>query len=140
MSSVEITVVDLKEAFPEWASYPDGYCQRFLTQATAYISTTNFKIRPEVRVLAIQYMAGHLITLASMDADGNSKHDGTAGSNIVSSSVDNVSISLQAPIAKDAFEQWIQSTPYGKAYWALLTANNPLGVYFVGNPRAFGIR
>lgn len=127
--------------FASATAYPDAYMQRFLTQATMYISTKNFRIRPEVRVLAIEYMAGHLLTLAAVDAAGNANPNAdTAGSVVNSASVDNVSVSLQAVIAKDAFEQWIQSTPYGKAYWALLTANNPTGIFYVGNPRLDGIR
>ena len=144
MSEVTVTVAEWRQAMPEFSSatvYPDAYMQRFLTQATMYISKKNFRIRPEVRVLAIEYMASHLLTLAAVDAAGNANSNAeTAGSIVTSASVDNVSISTLAPIAKDAFEQWIQSTPYGKAYWALLTANNPTGVFYVGTPRLHGIR
>ena len=144
MSEVTVTVAEWRQAMPEFANttaYPDTYMQRFLTEATMYISTKNFRIRPEVRVLAIEYMAGHLLTLAATDGAGNAKPNAdTAGSVINSASIDSVSVSLQAVIAKDAFEQWIQSTPYGKAYWALLTANNPTGVFYVGNLKPWGIK
>lgn len=141
MAEIELKTKDLREAFPEFADeckYPDGYINRFLTQATAYISNYNCKLRPQVRLLAIQYMTCHLITLASVDASGNAT--GADGNIVTSSHVGNVSVSIQPPIARDAFEQWIQSTPYGKAYWALLTANNPTGIFYVGTPRVFGIR
>lgn len=144
MSEVTVTVAEWRSAFPEFSSttaYPDAYMQRFLTNATMYISTKNFRLRPEVRVLAIEYMASHLLTLAATNGAGNANSNAdTAGSVITSASVDSVSVSLQAVIANNAFEQWIQSTPYGKAYWALLTANNPTGVFYVGNPRVQGIR
>ena len=144
MSEVTVTVAELRAAFPEWADttkYPNSYLQRFLTQATMYISTKNYRIRPDVRVLAIEYMTGHLITLSALDGKGNANSNAdTAGSVITSASVDSVSVSMVAPIAKDAFEQWIQSTPYGKAYWALLSANNPTGIFYVGTPRLHGIR
>lgn len=141
MAGIELKAKDLREAFPEFANeckYPDGYLNRFLTQATAYISDYDCKLRPQVRLLAIQYMACHLMSLASVDAAGNST--GADGNIVTSSHVGNVSVSIQAPIARDAFEQWIQSTPYGKAYWALLSANNPTGIFYIGTPRAFGIR
>ena len=141
MSEIELKAKDLREAFPEFASeckYPDGYINRFLTQATAYISNYNCKLRPQVRLLAIQYMACHLMSLTATDAGGNAT--GADGNIVTSSSVGNVSVSIQAPIARDAFEQWIQTTPYGKAYWALLTANNPTGIFYIGTSRAFGIR
>lgn len=144
MSQVTITVDDWRAAFPEFLSaeqYPDAYLQRFLSQAQAYISTHNFRIRPETRILAIQYMAGHLLTLwASQSQNNGGLGDSTAGGVVTSAHIDSVSVTLQAPIASDAFAQWIQTTPYGKAYWALMTANNPIGVYFCGYPRAWGLR
>jgi len=141
MSQVELVAKDLREAFPEFASeckYPNGYLDRFLTQATMYISKYDCYIRPEVRKLAIQYMACHLLTLSAVDSSGNAT--GAESNIITSSSIGSVSVSIQPPIARDAFEQWIQSTPYGKAYWALLQANTPTGIHWVGTPRAFGIR
>ena len=141
MSQIDVDVKSLREAFPEFASeqkYPDGYIKRFLTQATMYISRDNRVLRAEVRELGIQYMACHLMALSAVDGKGNAT--GNDGNIVVSSHVGSVSVSIQAPIARDSFEQWIQSTPYGKAYWALLRANNPTGVFWVGTPRAFGIR
>lgn len=144
MSQVDVSVQSLREAFPEFADtalYPDGYIQRFLTQATAYIKTKNFRIDPSVRILAIQYMTGHLMTLSAVNAQGMPNADSqTAGSTVVSAHIHDVSVSIQAPIARDAFEQWIQTTPYGKSYWALMSANNPTGNFYVGTPRAYGIR
>lgn len=138
---IELKEKELREAFPEFASecmYPDGYLKRFLTLASSYISTTNFHLKPEVRLLAIQYMACHLMTLSPVDAKGNAT--GADGNIITGSHIGNVSVSIQPPVARDAYEQWIQSTPYGKAYWALLKANTPTSVHWVGTPRAFGIR
>lgn len=141
MSKINVSVKSLREAFPEFASecvYPDGYINRFLTQATMYISRDNRVLRAEVRELGIQYMACHLMALSAVDSKGNAT--GNDGNIITSSHIGSVSVSIQAPIARDSFEQWIQSTPYGKAYWALLKANNPTGLFWVGTPRAFGIR
>lgn len=144
MSVVNITVNNFREAFPEFAdanTYPDAYLQRFLDEAQCYISTRNFRIRPAVRVLAIEYMAGHLMTLSATDAAGNPNADaGNGGLLMTSAHIDGVSVSMQAPIASDAFSQWVQSTAYGRKFWALLTANNPTGVFWIGSPRAFGIR
>lgn len=144
MAEVIITVDDWRAAFPEFANietYPDAYLQRFLTMATAFISTRNFRLRPSVRILAIQLMAAHLLTLAHTDAAGNAINtDGTAGTTVTSASIDGVSVSMQAPLAGDAFAQWIQTTPYGRQLWALLTVNNPTGVFYVGTPRLHGIR
>lgn len=141
MAQITVSVQDLRGAFPEFGNetqYPDAYIERFITQATMYISTDNRVLRPDVRKLAIEYMACHLMSLTAQDAAGNAT--GNDGNIVTSSHIGSVSVSIQAPIARNAFEQWIQSTPYGKAYWALLTANNPTGVFWIGTPRLRGVR
>lgn len=142
--AVNVTVSDFRTALPEFSSttqYPDAYIQRFITQATMYISAQSGIIRDDVRVLAIEYMTAHLITLAAIDGQGNvNSNNSNSGGVLTSASIDAVSVAFQAVIAKDAFEQWIQSTPYGKMYWALLSANMPGGIYWCGTPRLYGIR
>lgn len=143
MSEVVITLTAFREAFPEFPAetYPDALCNRFLIMAQAYCSTKNFRVKPATRILLIQLMTAHLITLSKIDP---TTHEVSGRGDITgfetSASVGGVSVSLQAPISKDAFEQWIQSTGYGQQYWALLCANSPTGVHYIGTPRAFGIR
>lgn len=143
MSEVVITLADFRTAFPEFpaTAYPDALCNRFLIMAQSYCSTKNFRIKPETRILLIQLMTAHLITLAKIDPTTHTESGrGEITGFETSASVGGVSVSLQAPISKDAFEQWIQSTGYGQQYWALLCANSPTGVHYVGISRAFGIR
>ena len=141
---VIVTVSDFRGALPEFNdvnAYPDAYIQRFITHAEMFISTQSGRLRDDVRKLAIEYMTAHLITLSATDGTGATKDDSSsAGMTLASSSIDSVSVSFQGLIAKDSFEQWIQSTPYGRLYWALLSANNPVGIHYVGTPRAFGVR
>lgn len=142
--AVNVTAQIFKAAFPEFScsvKYPDAYVERFLTQSTMFISTDSGVIKDDVRILAIEYLTAHLITLAAIDGQGNANSDsGNSGGVLTSASIDSVSVAFQAVIAKDAFEQWIQSTPYGKLYWALLSANMPAGIYWAGSPRIWGIR
>lgn len=144
MSEVTITIADFRQAFAEFSNtttYPDALCTRFLTQAQSYCSTKNFRVKPATRVLLIQLMAAHLITLSEIDPTTHTVSSmGKPTGFETSASVGGVSVSLQAPIVRDAFEQWINSTGYGQQYWALLTANSPTGVHYIGTPRAFGIR
>lgn len=144
MSEVVITLSDFRTAFPEFnntTTYPDALCNRFLTQAQSYCSTTNFRIKPATRILLIQLMTAHLITLAQIDP---TTHQVSSMGDITgfetSANVGGVSVTLQAPIARDGFEQWINSTGYGQQYWAILVANTPTGVHYVGTPRFMGIR
>lgn len=143
MSEVVITLADFRTAFPEFdtTNYPDAVCNRFLIMAQSYCSTTNFRIKPATRILLIQLMTAHLITLAKIDPTTHSVSSmGDITGFETSANVGGVSVTLQAPIARDAFEQWINSTGYGQQYWALLVANTPTGVHYVGTPRFMGIR
>jgi hypothetical protein len=142
MSEVVVNVSDFRGSFPEFkvADYPDALVQRFITMAEAYCSTKNFRVKPAVRVLLIELMTAHLITLSNIDP---TTHESTGSGSVTgfetSASVGGVSVSLQTPIARNAFEQWINSTGYGQQYWALLVANCPTPVHYVGCP-AWGIR
>lgn len=138
-----MTVQDFRDAFKEFCNpvkYKDCLLIRFLTQAQAYISAQSFLISDDIRLLLIQLMAAHLITLAEIDpTTGIVSSMGAQASEELSATIDGVSVTREAAVAKNGFEQWIQTTGYGQQYWAILTAHN-LGVYFIGNPRAFGIK
>ena len=142
MSAVEVTVCMFRKQFPEFilVNYPDEAICRYLNMATAYCSTTNFHIRPQVRILLIELMAAHLMTLSGVSPQGMATSAGSATGFETSATIDGVSVSKQAPIARNAFEQWINSTGYGQQYWALLTANVPTPIHYVGVPDVFGIR
>lgn len=143
MSSVEITVEGFRCALPEFilANYPDEVVCRYLCQAEAYCSATNFRIRPKVRMLLIYLMTAHLMTLAGISPTSQlATSAGEIAGFETSATIDGVSVSKQAPIARNAFEQWINSTGYGQQYWALLVANTPTPIHYVGNPETFGIR
>ena len=138
--SLVLTPTEFKEMFPEFSGKSDAYIERFITESCIYISSQNYVWQPEVRRLAIGYMTGHLITLSTSNEDGSAKGENDSGKVVSSASVGGVSVSIQPPIARNAFEQWVQTTPYGKKYWALLTVHTPCGLFWVGAPRAFGIR
>lgn len=143
MSSVDVCIDKFRCDFPEFqmATYPDAVICRYLRMAQGYCSATNFRIRPTVREMLIELMAAHLITLAGVEPGTfMAKTNGEAKGFETSASVDGVSVSRQAPIARNAFEQWINSTGYGQEYWALLVANVPTPIHYVGNPESFGIR
>lgn len=144
MSEVVVTPALFRSAFPEFSNatnYTDALLTRFITMAEAYCSTKNFRVKPATRILLIELMTAHLITLNNIDP---TTHESTGSSSIsgfeTSATIDGVSVSLQPPVAKNAFETWINSTGYGQQYWALLVANNALGIHYCGVPNVFGIR
>ena len=141
--SVVVTVEDFRNAFKEFCDpvkYKNCLLTRFLTQAQAYISKQTFVLPDAVRLLLIQLMAAHLITLSEIDPQtGIVSSMGSVAGAEVSATVGGVSVTKQAQISKNNLEQWLQSTGYGQQYLAILTAHS-IGVYFVGNPVPWGIK
>ena len=145
MSYVDINVTEFRQAFPEFANttkYPDAYVNRHLSVAQLYISSQNFFLRPNVRKLAIQYMAAHLMYLETTDANGNfvAWSDNATGGAITSSHIGDVSVTLHPPVATEEWELWLEATPYGKMLLALLQLQRPAFLYKVGRPNPWGIK
>lgn len=143
MSHVEVTISQFREDFTEFAStqtYTDAFLNRMLRTAKAFISTENFRIEPDVRVLLIELMMGHLITLATTNPDGIGASMAEEASEELSASVGSVSVTKAHPVVNDSFEFWIQTTGYGQQFLAILTAQNPTGVFYYGIPNVFGIK
>lgn len=141
--AVIVTVDGFRNAFKEFCNpvqYKDCLIQRFLTQAQAYISTQSFAIKDEIRLLLIQLMAAHLITLAEIDpVTGIVKSMGQSAGHELSATIDGVSVTREATLSRNGEEQWLQSTGYGQQYLAILQAHN-MGIYFRGNPFPWGIK
>ena len=145
MSYVDINITEFRQAFPEFSNttkYPDTYVNRHLSVAQLYISNQNFFLRPNVRKLAIQYMAAHLIFLETTDNNGNfiGWSDAATGGAITSSHIGDVSVTLHPPVATEEWELWLESTPYGKMLLALLQLQRPAFIYKTGRPNPWGIK
>lgn len=141
--AVVVTVDSFRGAFCEFCDptvYSDCLLTRFLAQAQAYISKQSFFISDDIRLLLIQLMAAHLITLSEIDPEvGIVKSMGSVAGGEISATVGGVSVTKQAQIYKNSLDQWLQSTGYGQQYLAILNAHN-LGFYVVGKPNPWGIK
>lgn len=141
--AVVVSVQDFRDAFKEFCNpvkYKDCLLVRFLTQAQAYISTKSFVISDDIRLLLIQLMAAHLITLAEIDpVTGVVSSMAESAGHELSATIDGVSVSREATLSRSGEEQWLQSTGYGQQYLAILQSHS-LGFYFVGRPNPWGIK
>jgi len=143
MSQVEITIQQFRTDFDEFSDtqkYSDALLTRMLRTAKGFISTENFRIEPDIRVLLIELMMGHLITLATTNPEGVGASMAEEASEELSASVGSVSVTKAHPVVNDSFEFWIQTTGYGQQFLAILTAQNPTGVFYYGIPNVFGIK
>lgn len=118
--------------------YPDALLQQFWDQATCFVSNeVGELITEECRRQLINYMTAHLLSIWNLinDRDGTEPGDGGIddSNTVVSSSIGDVSVTVQPPPIGSQFDWWINQTPYGKHFLALLSVSSVGGLYLGGS-------
>lgn len=114
--------------FSDFEKYKESLLSSYIKRAYSYISNkVSGVLSEEDRTLALELMTAHLLTLRSKILSN------TATGQIASTSIDAISVSLVAPVNKNAWQYWLNSTPYGQQLLALLQAHAPAGLYFGGS-------
>ena len=124
-----ITVDDFRQSMPQFADenvYSDGMVELSLDRAHYYI-TGDF-CPCSWRGYALKLMTAHLLTIS----DRIMKGDTSASGRITSTSIDKISVSLDAPQSKTDWGYWLSLTPYGLELNALLNSKAPAGIYSGG--------
>lgn len=102
--------------FPTYANtviYTPTTIQAWWDTATAYVSNRSGGcftggMTLAQQTLALNQMTAHLLTLSGLIASGN-----TPGV-MVGATIDKISITLEPPPAPNAWQYWLQTTPYGQ--------------------------
>src|SRR5690606_29913451 len=81
-------------------------------------------------------LTAHVLALRAAGAAGG----GAAPGPIASAAIDKVSVSFQAAPGGDAWQYWLNTTPYGQQAAALLQACAPAGLYVGGLPERDAFR
>ena len=148
MSTITFDVALFRVRFPVYADpieYPDALLQDFWNQATCFVSDEDFGIINGLcRLQLINLMTAHLIYIWNLVNNRNGDSSGDGGlddtGNITSASIGDVSISVMPPPATDDFSWWINQTPYGKQFLALLSIQSKGGFYIGGSPERQAFR
>ncbi len=131
MAVVVLDIAKFRErftAFSDETLFPDALITTTFDTATIYVSDETSDCFPEKKLeLAIYQMMAHLLTV--QDAVNNGGQTGT----VLSSSIGAVSITIAAPKNSDEFEFWLNQTPYGQQFLALLNTVCVGGFYFGGD-------
>ena len=129
-NEIVISAEEFRAAFPEFSDvtkYPDAMVNSCLTWAGYYVSTSKSgHINIERRTLMIELMAAHILFLRSqtVSATGGTASSSGGGSTVsgqvVSATIGDVSVSVVAPKNADELSYWLNQTPYGQQFLALL--------------------
>lgn len=132
MSTITLDLTVFRALFPQFANvttFPDAAIQMQFDMATGYVSADTYgDMAASARTNALYLMTAHLLALGVIIATGN--YTGQPGI-VTSSSVGDVSVSLQPPPVRGQWRYWFNLTPYGAQLIALLEAQS-VGGFFVG--------
>ena len=132
--------VAFRKQFPFFASerkYPDEQLSGYFTMATAYIYHWDWHgICPAQLQLALNLMTAHLAYSNYLLITNGG---GTSGV-VTGAGIDKVNVSLQAPPIKNAWQQWLSTTPFGLQLWALLRIVSRGGFVVGGLPERDAFR
>lgn len=131
MAQVTFDVTFFRTTFVEFTSetiYPTATLQMYWDQAICYISDeSNFVLDTTCLTLLINLLTAHLAvinTTINEDDDTNL---------VKSASIGRVKVDVAIPKIPDQFTWWINQTPYGKQYDALLGVKSTGGLYIGAN-------
>lgn len=137
-NKIIVTPEDIRAAFPEFSDaeqFPDAMIQNNITQAGCYVSTVNYgDIDFDCRALMIELVSCHLIALSKAMADAAAGSGTTGGvvGQISRATIGDVTVSVAVPANKNELQYWMNQTPYGQRYLALVSAKvSPL--YYGGS-------
>jgi hypothetical protein len=140
MAVIVFDVAAFRSAFPVFSdatAFPPALLQGYWNDATCIISAnTNCGIllKGACRERSLYLLTAHLAALGVVIASGQ-----TTGV-MTQATIDKVSITMQAPPTKTAFQWWLTQTPYGQQLLALLQAKSAGGFVIGGLPERYGFR
>lgn len=135
-------IATFRAIYPEFSDvllYPDARLQMQWTLAGCYISDRGCNCAgpdgTDCREQMLYLMLAHLLALSTMVSAG------TGAPAVVSSArVDKVAVTLVPPPVTDAWDWWLNTTPYGAQLLALLSVCSVGGFYAGGLPEPRAIR
>lgn len=125
-------------AFADATKFPDEYIQIQWTAATGFLgSYDGCLLAGDALQLALNYLTAHLMqSNVLLLAGGPSATVGVT----IGATIDKITVSMAPPPAKNGWQWWLLTTPYGAQLWALLSAKSAGGFYFGGLPERRGFR
>lgn len=132
---ITLDIALFRVTFPEFASvqtFPDAAIQAQFDLACGYISNENCgDLQGSKRAYALMLCTAHLLRIVRVIAQGA---DGAGSTGVVlQSTIDKISVMLQAPPSKDMFGFFFSQTPYGQQLLTYLSMQ-AAGGFLAGAP------
>lgn len=118
--------------YPAFAAVDDEVVHAAAEQASCLADVNGCKCSEQ----AWMALTAHVLALRAAGAAGG----GLAPGAIASATIDKVSVSFQAAPSRDAWQHWLNTSPYGQQAAALLKACAPAGLYVGGLPERDAFR
>ncbi|HGO5420117.1 TPA: DUF4054 domain-containing protein [Klebsiella oxytoca] len=132
-----IDVSRFRKLFPAMTSetkYPPEVIEAQWFQAQCFISEGK-TLRGACFENVLYLMTAHLVWSNWLISQGQ-----TTANVVTGATISKVSVSMQPPPAKSAWQFWLSTTPYGLQLWALLNIKAAGGAYIGGLPERTGFR
>jgi len=115
-------------SFPELSSIDDAQLATYFQDATLFLGEyDSCLLRGPVKQRALDLLTAHLAKLGQMAADGQ------PAAPITGATQGSVSVQMQPPPTKSAWQFWLAGTSYGTQLWALLGVRGAGGFLIGGS-------
>lgn len=135
--AITLSLDEFRGRFPAMLDsvvFPDVQIRAQWKMASCFISQGR-SLKGECLENALYLMTAHLLWSGWMISQGQ-----TSANIVTGATISKVSVSMQPPPAKSAWQFWLASTPYGLQLWALLNIKAAGGAYVGGLPERTAFR
>lgn len=128
---MEFPLALFRTLYPQFSAVSDEVVLAVAQQALCFTSERGCQCTEQMWLL----MVAHLLQLAANAAAGN----GSVGQ-LSGASIDKVSVSFAMPPATDAWSYWLNGTPFGQQFAALMKRCQGAAFYVGGRSERAGFR
>jgi len=135
--AIDISVELFRERFPAMKNpevFTDMEIINQSEMAQCFVSPGK-TLKGECYQTAIYLMTAHLLWSGYLISQGQ-----TSANIVTGATISKVSVSMQPPPARSAWQFWLSSTPYGLQLWALLNIKAAGGAFIGGLPERTAFR
>ena len=127
-----LNISDFRSQYPAFSSnviYTDAMITNAFNSATFYLDNNTTKCLTLSKLTHLLYLlTAHILVIENKVKKGD-----TVGT-VTNATIDKVSVTLLAPNANSDFKFWLNQTPYGQQYLALIKLCLVGGIYVGGTP------